>query len=514
MKSQGSVPHRFQEVRPVSSRLPRHVRIAIVGAGFAGLGMAIRLRQEGIDDFIILERADEVGGVWRDNVYPGCACDVQSLLYSFSFAPNPGWSRAYAPAWEIQAYLLDCVRRFHLEPFLRFGHAVLSAKWDVTARRWVLETPHGVLTADVFVAAVGTLSEPVIPPLPGLERFRGKVMHSARWDVSYALAGRQVGVVGTGASAAQIVPAIQPEVGRLVLFQRTPAWVLPRGDKPNSALRKALYRWVPGARWLLREALRILRDGLALGFQHPWIFRFAQRGVLWHMLKGVKDPSLRDRLTPRYTMGCKRILVSDDYLPALTRPNVQVVTAPIREVREDAVVTGDGAVHPVDTLIFGTGFQATDMPLGHHLQGRDGRTLAQVWAGSPRAFLGTTVSGFPNLFLLEGPHTTLGHTSVLLMMEAQVEHVLGALRYLEARGAAAVEPDPRAQDAFVRDLEARLSRSVWSQGGCRSWYMDASGRNSALWPGSTTAFRHRVEHFEPSDYVTLPRAGVPLTLRP
>ncbi|MBN9683558.1 NAD(P)/FAD-dependent oxidoreductase [Corallococcus sp. NCSPR001] len=514
MKVRGCVPHRSQEVRPVSSRLPRHVRVAIVGAGFAGLGMAIRLKQEGFDDFVILERAGDVGGVWRDNVYPGCACDVQSLLYSFSFAPNPGWSRVYSPGWEIQAYLRDCVRRFQLEAFLRFGHAVLSAKWDETTRRWVLETSHGVLTADALVVAVGTLSEPVIPPLPGLDRFQGKVMHSARWEAGYALAGRKVGVVGTGASAVQIVPAIQPEVGRLVLFQRTPAWVLPRGDKPIGALRKALYRWVPGSRWLLREALRLLRDSLAVAFEHPWIFRLAQRWVRWHMLKGVKDPSLRERLTPRYTMGCKRILVSDDYLPALTRPNVEVVTAPIREVLEDAVVTGDGEVHPVDTLVFGTGFQATEMPLGHHLQGRDGRTLARVWAGSPRAFLGITVSGFPNLFLLQGPHTTLGHTSVLLMMEAQVEHVLGALRYLEARGAAAVEPEPRAQDAFVRELEARLSGTVWNQGGCRSWYMDATGRNSALWPGTARAFRHRVEHFEPSDYVTLPRPDAPRTLRP
>lgn len=496
------------------SRLPQHVRVAIVGAGFAGLGMAIRLKQDGIDDFVILERAGDVGGVWRDNVYPGCACDVQSLLYSFSFAPNLGWSRVYSPGWEIQAYLRDCVRQFQLEPFLRFGHAVLSAKWDVATRRWVLETSHGVLTADAFVVAVGTLSEPVIPPLPGLERFRGKVMHSARWDAGYALAGRRVGVVGTGASAVQIVPAIQPEVGRLVLFQRTPAWVLPRGDKPIGVLRKALYRWVPGARWFLREALRILRDCLALGFEHPWILRLGQRWVLRHMLKTVKDPSLRERLTPRYTMGCKRILVSDDYLPALTRPNVDVVTEPIREVREDAVVTSDGTVHPVDTLVFGTGFQATDMPLSHHIQGREGRTLAQVWSGSPRAFLGISVSGFPNLFLLQGPHTTLGHTSVLLMMEAQVEHVLGALRYLEARGAAAVEPDPKAQDAFVRDLDARLSRSVWTQGGCRSWYMDATGRNSALWPGSTGAFRHRVERFEPSDYVTLPRPAAARALRP
>lgn len=496
------------------SRLPPHVRIAIAGAGFAGLGMAIRLKQDGIDDFVVLERADDVGGVWRDNVYPGCACDVQSLLYSFSFAPNPGWSRAYSPGAEIHAYLRDCVRRFHLAPFLRFGHAVRSARWDPIQRHWVLETSQGPLTADVFVAAVGALSEPVIPSLPGLERFRGKVMHSARWDTGHALAGRTVGVVGTGASAVQFVPEIQPAVGRLVLFQRTPAWVLPRGDQPIGALRKALYQRVPGVRWLAREGLRVLREGLSLGFQYPWILRLAQRWALRHMARVVSDPALRARLTPSYTMGCKRILISDEYLPALTQPNVEVVTPRIREVLEDAVVTEDGTTHPVDTLIFGTGFQVTDMPLGHHVQGRDGRTLAEVWAGSPKAHLGTTVSGFPNLFLLQGPNTGLGHTSVLLMMEAQLEHVLGALRYLDARGAAAVEPEPGAQDAFVREMDTRLSRTVWNQGGCRSWYLDATGRNAALWPGTTSAYRRRVEHFDPSEYVTLPRPASRSTGRP
>ncbi|WP_244238122.1 flavin-containing monooxygenase [Corallococcus terminator] len=487
------------------SRLPSHVHVAIAGAGFAGLGMAIRLKQEGIEDFLVLERADDVGGVWRDNVYPGCACDVQSLLYSFSFAPNPGWSRVYSPAGEIHAYLRECVERFHLAPHLRFQHAILSARWDAARNRWALETTQGPLTADVFVPAVGALSEPVIPALPGLERFQGKVMHSARWDPAYALEGRSVGVVGTGASAVQFIPEIQPVVGRLVLFQRTPAWVLPRGDQPIGTLRKALYTRVPGVRWLLREGLRLLRDALALGFQHPWVLRLAQRWVLRHLRSVVADPVLRDKLTPRYTMGCKRILISDNYLPALTRPNVEVVTPLIREVREHEVVTEDGAVHPVDTLVFGTGFAVTDMPLGHHIRGRDGRTLAEVWEGSPRAYLGTSVSGFPNLFLLQGPNTGLGHTSVLLMMEAQLEHVLGALRYLDARAGAALEPVPEVQDAFIHELDARMSTTVWSQGGCRSWYMDATGRNSALWPGTTAAFRRRVEHFDPSDYVTSAR---------
>jgi cation diffusion facilitator CzcD-associated flavoprotein CzcO len=487
------------------SRLPQHVRVAIVGAGFAGLGMAIRLKQDGETDFLVLERADDVGGVWRDNVYPGCACDVQSLLYSLSFAPPPAWSRRYAPAAEIHAYLRDCVTRFHLAPHLRLGHALLDARWEAATGRWHLDTSRGALTADVLVVAPGGLSEPAIPALPGLERFRGKVMHSARWDPAHALEGRAVGVVGTGASAVQFIPRIQPVVGRLVLFQRTPAWVLPRGDGPLGPVRQALYRRVPGLRWLLREGLRVLREGLTVGFQHPWILRLAQRWSLRHLRACVKDPALRERLTPRYTMGCKRVLVSDDYWPALTRPNVDVVTSGIVEVREDAVVTRDGRIHPVDTLILGTGFQVADLPIARHVRGRHGRTLADVWAGSPQAHLGTSVSGFPNLFLLQGPNTGLGHTSVLLMMEAQLEHVLGALRYLDARGARAVEPRPEAQAAFVRDVDARLATTVWNQGGCQSWYLDATGRNSALWPGTTSAFHRRVAHFDPAEYVALPR---------
>ncbi len=310
----------------MSPRPPPHFHIAIAGSGFGGLGMAIRLKQEGFRDFVIFERAHDVGGVWRDNSYPGCACDVQSHLYSFSFAPNPTWSRAFSPQGEILAYLRDCADRFGIRPHVRFQHAVREARWDEARQRWHIETSEGAYTADVFISAVGGLSEPAIPDLPGLERFQGKVMHSARWDHGYALAGRRVAVIGTGASAIQFVPAIQPQVGRLLLFQRTPPWVMPRMDRPIREGMRRLYQRLPGVQRLTRGLIFALRELMALGFMHPWILKLGQRRALRHLEAAIPDPALRAKLTPKYTLGCKRVLVSDDYLPALVKPNVDVIT--------------------------------------------------------------------------------------------------------------------------------------------------------------------------------------------
>ncbi|WP_343073635.1 flavin-containing monooxygenase [Pyxidicoccus fallax] len=485
------------------SRPPPHFHVAIVGSGFGGIGMAIRMKQEGFRDFVILERASDVGGVWRDNSYPGCACDVQSHLYSFSFAPNPGWSRSFSPQPEIHAYLRDCADRFGIRPYIRFNHTVREARWDDARQRWRIETSQGTYTADVFIPAVGGLSEPSIPALPGLERFQGKVMHSARWDHGYPLDGKRVAVIGTGASAIQFVPAIQPRVGRLLLFQRTAPWVVQRNDRAIGEGARRLFQRMPGLQRLARGTLYVLRELLALGFMHPWILRLAQRRALRQLEETIPDPVLRAKLTPNYTMGCKRVLVSDDYLPALTKPNVEVHTGGIQEVREHSLVTKDGVEHPVDALIFGTGFQVTAMPFMHHVYGRDGRSLMESWEGTMKAHLGTSVTGFPNLFMLLGPNTGLGHTSVILMMESQIEHVLGALRYLEGRGLAAVEPTPEAQAEFVRQVDTRMATTVWMQGGCVSWYQDATGRVSTLWPGFTFTFRRRVERFEPSEYVAI-----------
>ncbi|WP_257460337.1 flavin-containing monooxygenase [Archangium lipolyticum] len=489
-----------------------HFHVAIAGSGFSGLGLAIRLKQEGIEDFVVFERAWEVGGVWRDNSYPGCACDVQSHLYSFSFAPNPNWSRSYSPQAEIHAYLRDCADRFGIRPHLRLGHTVLDARWDDAAQCWRIETSQGRFTADVFVSAAGALSDPAIPKLPGLEKFQGKVMHSARWDHQYALAGRKVAVIGTGASAIQFVPRIQPEVGKLVLVQRTPPWVLPRGDRAISAWMQWVYRTVPGAQRLTRWLIYMFRELMAFGFIHPWLLKLAQRLAVRHLEQSVPDPKLRARLLPDYTMGCKRVLISDDYLTSLTHENVQLVTEQLREVREHSIVLADGTEHEVEAIIFGTGFQVQELPIAHHIRGRDGRTLKETWGRTMTAHLGTTVSGFPNFFMLQGPNTGLGHSSVLLMLEGQLEHVLGALRYLEGRGLAAVEPTPEAQAGFVREVDARMSGTVWNQGGCASWYLDATGRNSALWPGLISSFRRRVERFEPSEYVAIIRHAQPAVM--
>jgi cation diffusion facilitator CzcD-associated flavoprotein CzcO len=483
-----------------------HVRIAIIGSGFGGLGAAIRLKQEGFGDFVVLERAGDLGGTWRDNTYPGCACDVQSHLYSFSFAPNPEWSRSFSPQPEIQAYLQRCADEFGVRGHVRFHHEVTAAQWDEDGKRWTIETSRGPLTASVLVMASGALSDPIVPALPGLDRFRGRVFHSARWDHAFELDGKRVAVIGTGASAVQFVPAIQPKVAKLHLFQRTPPWVLPHTDRPLRAGERSLFRRFPAAQRAARRAIYTAREGMMLGFRHPGVMRLAERTALRHLRKSIADPALRKKLTPDFTLGCKRVLLSNHYYPALARPNVEVVTDGIAEVRENAIVGADGVERPVDAIIFGTGFRPTDPPLAPYVRGRGGKTLAQAWAGSPKAHLGTTVVGFPNLFILMGPNTGLGHTSVVYMIEAQVEHLLGALRHLDAAGAAALEPRPEAQTAFVASVDERMRGTVWVSGGCASWYLDPTGRNSTLWPDFTWRYRQRAARFDPAEYLATPAA--------
>jgi cation diffusion facilitator CzcD-associated flavoprotein CzcO len=482
-----------------------HTQVAIVGSGFSGLGAAIRLKQEGLADFVILERAADVGGTWRDNTYPGCACDVASHLYSLSFAPNPDWTDRYSGQREIWRYLQKCANDFALGPHLRLEHEVRSAEWDESARRWRIETSRGALTAAVLVLAAGALSEPVIPDLPGLKAFQGRMFHSARWDHAFDLAGRRVAVVGTGASAAQFIPEIQPRVERLLLFQRTPAWVLPRVDGRIRPWQRWLFRKAPALQRLVRLGIYLPREMAVFLFRHPWVMRRAQLLARRHLRKSIADPVLRARLTPSYTMGCKRIVLSNTYYPALAQPNVEVLTSGISEIRARSIVDGDGVERAVDAIILGTGFRPTDPPLSGHLRGREGRTLREVWAGSPEAHLGTTVSGFPNLFLLLGPNTGVGHTSVVYMIEGQIEHLVGALRFMRARGVDAVEPRPEAQGEYVSALYRRTQGTVWVAGGCKSWYLDRRGRSSSIWPDFTWRYRRRVARFRPHEYVA--RAG-------
>lgn len=477
-----------------------HVRIAIVGSGFAGLGAAIRLKQEGIHDFVLLERSTDVGGVWRDNTYPGCACDVQSHLYSFSFAPKPDWSRAYSPQQEIWEYLRDCARRFEIYPHIRFEHEVVDARFDNDDQRWHITTSRGSLTADVLVAANGALSDPAIPALPGLDSFEGEAFHSARWNHEYDVAGKRVAVIGTGASAIQFVPAIQPKVASLAVFQRTAPWVLPRTNTVIPERARALYRAAPLAQKAVRAAIYTLREAMLLGFREGKLMDLLERYALRYLEKTVSDPALRAKLTPNYRIGCKRILLSDEYLPALVQPNVRVITDAIREVRPRSIVTADGAEHEVDAIIFGTGFQVTDQPIAHRVRGRDGRTLSDSWNGSPRAHHGTTVAGFPNFFIMQGPNTGLGHTSVVIMIEAQIDHMLAALRELSRRSARTIEPRADAQAASNAAIDRAMEGSVWTAGGCASWYLDVTGRNSTLWPGHTFTFKRRLARFDPKEF--------------
>ncbi|MBC8164140.1 MAG: NAD(P)/FAD-dependent oxidoreductase [Roseiflexaceae bacterium] len=478
----------------------QHIPIVIIGSGFGGLGTAIQLKRHGIEDFVIFERAGDVGGVWRDNRYPGCACDVQSHLYSFSFAPNPNWTNNFSAQPEIWAYLQRCAREFGITPHLRFHHEVRAAGWDAEARRWRIETSHGLFTANVLVAAAGSLSVPALPQLPGLEQFAGAMFHSARWDTSLDLTGKRVAVIGTGASAIQFVPAIQPQVAQLHLFQRTPPWVTPRPDRAFGWRERRLFARFPLLQRTMRGYIYGVRELFGTAFRHPRLIRPLERTARAHLASAISDPTLRAKLTPDYTIGCKRILVSNDYYPALAQPNVEVISEPIIELRPNAIVAGDGRVRPIDLLIFGTGFRITDFPFMQLVRGRDGRTMSEVWAGSPKAYLGTTVSGFPNLFILQGPNTGLGHTSVVYMLEAQMLHIVAAVRHMRQHGLAALEPRPEAQTAFVRDVDAKMRGTVWVAGGCDSWYLDRTGRNSTLWPDFTWEFRRRAIRFTPKAY--------------
>jgi cation diffusion facilitator CzcD-associated flavoprotein CzcO len=477
------------------------VKVAIVGTGFSGLGMAARLKREGIEDFVVLERNQEVGGTWWDNTYPGCQCDVASRLYSFSFAPNPDWSRTYSRQSEIRDYLRDCSERFGLRPHIRFGCEVQSASWDEEQGIWRIETSEGEVRAEALVAGMGPLSEPAPPDIPGLDRFEGKVFHSARWDHEHDLSGERVGVIGTGASAIQFVPRIQPEVGSMHVFQRTPPWILPHTDRPVTRLERRIYRAFPALQRLARTGVYLSREWLVLGLTHRRrLMKLPEAIARRHLARQVRDRELRRKLTPNYTIGCKRILLSNTWYPALSKPNVDVVTDGISEVRGSSVVTGAGEEIELDTLILGTGFRVTDLPAANNLIGRDGRTLAETWQGSPQAYMGSSIPGFPNFFMLLGPNTGLGHNSVVYMIEAQVAHVMRCLRAKAERGAVAIEAREEALAEWNAEIQRFLAGSVWNAGGCKSWYIDRTGRNTTIWPRFTWQFRRSARRFDPAAY--------------
>ncbi|GAA2866642.1 NAD(P)/FAD-dependent oxidoreductase [Streptosporangium fragile] len=475
--------------------------ITIIGSGFAGLGMAIKLKEAGYHDFVILEKAGEIGGTWRDNTYPGCACDVPSHMYSFSFELNPGWSRMFSPQAEIWEYMRACVDKYGLAPHLRFGTEVVGLEYDDAARDWKVSLAGGEsFTTNAVVSGIGALHVPSFPAVPGRESFRGPAFHSAEWDHSVDLTGKRVAVIGTGASAVQFVPRIAGRVARLHLFQRTPPWIQPKPDFPFSARTRRLLR-VPGAARTLRNAIYWVLETRALGFAvDPRLMKVHQAMALRHLAAQVPDPALRAKLTPDYTIGCKRILISNDYYPALCRDNVEVVTDGVREIRETSIVDATGRETEVDVIIYGTGFKVTDALGEQRIVGRNGRKIQEAWQDGIEAYYGVTTTGFPNLFFLLGPNTGLGHNSVVFMIEAQVRYVIDCLRLLSRTGARALDVRPEAQRAYNDRLRDRLDRLVWNEGGCRSWYLDEHGVNRTTWPGFTFEYWARTRKMKPGAY--------------
>jgi len=479
----------------------QNVDVLIVGSGFAGLCMAIRLRRAGMNSFVILERAEDAGGTWRDNTYPGCACDIPSHLYSFSFECHADWSRMYPTQPEIWNYLKQCVEKYQLGPAIRFRSEVREAVFDEGAHLWRVRTLDGAaFTARSVVLAMGPLSRPAIPKLPGVERFRGRAFHSAEWDHAYDLRGKRVAVIGTGASAIQFIPQIAPDVAQLSVFQRTPPWIVPKMDRPIRGWERALFRWAPGYMWLFRKLLYWRQELLAVGFTvNPKFMKRIEQFARKHIARSIADPALREKVTPDYLIGCKRILISNDYYPALGRANVELVTEGIAEVREHSIVTADGKERAVDALIYGTGFRATDLLTPVRILGRDGIDLNDAWRDGFEAYFGITISGYPNLFMLVGPNTGLGHNSIVFMIEAQVNYVMQCLKLLREKGAAAMDLRPEVQAEFNRDLQERMKRTVWASG-CKSWYLDARGKNTTLWPGFSFKYWMETRKVAAGDY--------------
>jgi cation diffusion facilitator CzcD-associated flavoprotein CzcO len=474
--------------------------IAVVGAGFAGVGAVVMLKQAGYDDVTVFERGERVGGVWHHNTYPGAACDVPSHLYEFSFAPNPRWSRRYAPQAEIQAYLEDVARRNGVLDRIRTGTEVQGADWDEERAKWVLRTSAGEHEADVLLTACGQLSVPSVPPLEGLDDFAGPAFHTARWRHDADLAGKRVAVIGTGCSAIQVVPAIQPKVQSIAIYQRSPGWTIPKMDFAYSARTQRLFERFPVLQRMDRAAVfGFMELGAAAMTNRRWLLAPFRAMARANINKAIKDPQLRAKVTPTDEVGCKRIMLTDEWYPTLTKPNVELVTDRIAAVTPGGVRTADGTERPADVLILATGFRTHGFVAPMEITGAGGRTLAQEWAGVPRAYLGMSVTGFPNMFLLYGPNTNGGTGSVIYTIEAAVNHVIAALRELERARARKIQLNAPRAEAYDRELRAALAGTVWHTG-CTSWYVDADGNDPNQWPWLWSTYRKRTERIEPGAY--------------
>ncbi len=478
-------------------------QVAIIGTGFSGLGMAIRLKKTGFEDFVVLEQADTVGGTWRDNSYPGCACDIPSHLYSFSFEGNPEWTRAYPPQPEILRYLKHCADKYGIGSHIRFGTLVTEARFDEEGADWVLRTDEGeILRAQILVNGTGPLRTPARPDIPGLDGFEGACFHTAQWDHDYDLRGKRVAVIGTGASAIQVVPAISEKVEQLQVYQRSAPWIIPRSDRVFPSWERRLFKRVAPIQRMYRNLIYWRLELAALGLlgKSEVVRRFGESWANRHRQAQLEDPGMRKKCTPNDALGCKRILISDDYYPALNRPNVELVTDRIARIERDAIVTEAGQRRRADAIILGTGFRPYDFLAPLRVYGRSGRELANVWKDEARTHLGITMSGFPNLFLLLGPNSGLGHNSVVFMVEAQIHYILKCIRHMQRTKAGTVEVRDEAVDRFRDEVEAKMGDTVWMSG-CRSWYLRENGHNDTLWPGFSFEYWLRTRRFHREDFV-------------
>jgi cation diffusion facilitator CzcD-associated flavoprotein CzcO len=487
--------------------------VVVVGAGFSGIAASVTLSKLGIEH-VLIDKGGDIGGTWRDNVYPGCRCDVPSHLYSLSFAPNPDWSHTYSYQADIRAYLHRVADDHGVVERTRLNTELLAARWSEATSTWLLSTSAGELEARRLILGNGPLAEPALPDLPGIESFAGALFHSARWDAEHDFTGERVGVVGTGASAIQLMPRIQRAAGSLTVFQRTAPWVLPHRNRRLSRLEWMVYRRVPAVQKLVRLGVFLTREAVAIPLlRNGRSVSILERAGRRQLAKQVPDRELRRRLTPDYRPGCKRLLFSNSWYPTLSADNVGVVTDKVTRVVPEGVVTADGVVHELDALVFGTGFHVTDNPMASRITGRQGLTLADRFdSGGVRAYKGTTVPGFPNLFLLAGPNTAIGHTSLILMIEAQLRYIAGCLRTLRRERITSIEVRDDAFQRWNAALDEKLAQTVWNSGGCQSWYLDGTGRNTTMWPYFTLRFIRRTRRFDPDAYTATrePEAAHPL----
>ncbi|AGN19947.1 hypothetical protein J433_15097 [Corynebacterium glutamicum MT] len=477
-------------------------RTVIVGSGFAGLGMGAQLKRRGDHDFVIIERADDVGGTWRDNTYPGAACDVPSHLYSFSFHPNPNWSQVFSSGPEIQTYLQNFAQDEGLLPHLHFNRNMDNARWDEKEGRWHITTPGQVYIAQFLITGTGHLADESYPTIPGLESFTGEKFHSARWDHNVSLKGKRIGVVGTGASAIQIVPEMAKIASELVVFQRTPSYIIPRMERKYTDGEKRLFQRNP-------HVIENLRSELFWGGENTFaqrraIPRFLAEGkklALDHLAAQVSDEELRAKLTPSYEPGCKRVLISNTYYPALQSPITTLEASALSSINGSTVRAASGEEYELDILIFATGFEATEPPYAQLIDGCDGLNLSEHWERGMQAYQSVAVAGFPNLFSINGPNTSLGHNSIVYIIESQIEYILGAMDYMSAIGASIIEPTAEAEEAYVEHIQRNAVGTVWLDGGCNSWYVDQrTGRLTLIWPDFGYAFRDANGTFDAEGY--------------